>query len=188
VCKIIGGFFALVACVLAVNLFYQYMVLTEYVRVDGLLENIDVIHTFGTIGPKAGKSYRIFAKYSYVVNNKAYQGSRVEVDGDAYGLESNAKKVMENFANSKRVDIWYDPSNPQNSFLLKPVIQAKTCILLFLTGLLSFMSFKYLDAFLSNLNHLLKLDKKRGMERCMKGQHRVPGTPYLIQKDKYGAH
>jgi hypothetical protein len=86
-----------------------------------------------------------------------FEGKQLRIDGNAYIFKENAEKVVEMLKKEKNVTVWYDPSQPSRSVLLRPGIQLKALVGLLGCLLLLYVSYRYLDKVIQYLGRLKKL-------------------------------
>lgn len=64
-------------------------------------------------------SYTAHIKYKYTVNEKKFTNNRIEADLGipTFVIESDGKNFIEDYSKGKEVDVYYDPTNPEISYL-----------------------------------------------------------------------
>lgn len=62
-------------------------------------------------------AYRVWVQYSYQVNASTYIGKRIRVRSHTYSLESLAQRELAEYPVGKTVKVYYNPEDPERSFL-----------------------------------------------------------------------
>ncbi len=70
---------------------------------------------------RAGKGSIVVVKYRYAVNNINYEGDRLVAVGDSGFLLRSQQEVSDQFAESSRAPVYYDPREPSSSVLIPGV-------------------------------------------------------------------
>ena len=58
-------------------------------------------------------------RYKYEIDGKEYTSDRISLQGPAYGAPGEWKKWIDDRKAAKKIDIWYDPEDPDESVIDK---------------------------------------------------------------------
>lgn len=70
---------------------------------------------------KSETSYYPKMQYSFVVDGKTYQGSRIKVGNQSYGRYSSAQAAIADYSVKKPCMVYFNPKDPNKSVLLNGV-------------------------------------------------------------------
>lgn len=155
--KIFGSFFTVTALIVAVTIVMRIQVSMRLQRISGELSYDSnsgkaISYTIGHIGTSKGNTVNVKVRYRYNVLGKEYEGSLLSINGNSFGTysEEKVKKIIADLSSSPQIAVWYDPKHPEFSVILEPSVRSGWLWLASLT-LLAFVSFKFLDRIVINL-------------------------------------
>lgn len=113
-----GGIFITIA---ASQKIYKILFLIEkdYSTVDGEILSVEIINDITSLGVASeGKLYyKPQVEYSYIVNGETFNNSRIRLMEKSYSREKDAQEVTEIFKEGASVNVLYNLTDPQDSFL-----------------------------------------------------------------------
>lgn len=65
------------------------------------------------------RRYSVDIRYRYEVDGQQFEGSRLSYGKETYKKRSKAQKIVSQFLPRKKIDVFFDPENPESSVLIK---------------------------------------------------------------------
>jgi hypothetical protein len=126
--KGMGGSVAGIGCLLFFAIFWSGLTLAfDFILVKAIFQQIQALNystAIGTITSSEveansdgeGTTYRPIIKYTYVVNNKRYEGDRYRY-GQMGSGDHSAHRIVASYPVGKKVEVYHAPNNPADAVL-----------------------------------------------------------------------
>lgn len=126
-----------------IGLFFYQLYLVRKVRFETVFGKIQKSHIeekYNKLAdPKSAWSYKPVVEYEFEINSKRYTGNKIFAGmGFRTSDKWSMKQIVEKYPENKIVEIFYNPNNPENSFLEKKTYGG-FYVLLFVGGLFLFI-------------------------------------------------
>jgi hypothetical protein len=111
----------------------------------GIIYSSNIVEQYSTLLGRKYKHYDLDIDYGYIVDNKKYEGKGLFINSDDKNIELDYYKKANDFFNKNpKTFVYYNPENPQESYLVKKLDYGTRSFYKISRDLLFFAIFLYL--------------------------------------------